>query len=359
MAALRFMLSLLMIPITLFITLSSITGALAVYVHPETSWAIAILGLLLPVTLTMNLLLCIYWAIKKKRWISVPIAAILSNIPYLLSLFQFSPSSNPENDKIRIATYNILNFKNLESNHTSIPDIVNFSESNNVDILCLQEYGESNQENAISPTSRFLSLPYSAKSWSHQTHTSNYGIAILSRYPIISSQNISFDSPTNNAMWADIKIGQDTIRIFNVHMQTTNFSQKEKQLRQQLLKDTPTGGKKAVKEIIMTLKNNLEIRAQQAELLRSIIDTTRFPTIVCGDFNDPPTSYVYRKIRGKLKDSFMTSGNGYGYTYRNLCKLFRIDYVLYSPEIHGTSYRSPSLPWSDHNPVVTGIELVK
>lgn len=67
MAALRFMLSLLMIPITLFIALSSITGALAVYVHPETSWAIAILGLLLPVTLTMNLLLCIYWAIKKKE----------------------------------------------------------------------------------------------------------------------------------------------------------------------------------------------------------------------------------------------------------------------------------------------------
>lgn len=129
MAALRFMLSLLMIPITLFIALSSIMGALAVYVHPETSWTIAILGLLLPATLTMNLCFVYIGQIKKKKWISVPHDTILLNIPISYLYSNFHPLLTPKTIRFASRPYNILNFKNLESNHTSIPDIVNFSES--------------------------------------------------------------------------------------------------------------------------------------------------------------------------------------------------------------------------------------
>ena len=110
-------------------------------------------------------------------------------------------------------------------------------------------------------------------------------------------------------------------------------------------------------ENIFGVEISMKIRATQAQIVRQVIDTTRIPTIVCGDFNDTPSSYTYQHIKGNLKDSFKTRGNGYAYTFRGIHHLLRIDFILYSKEFKCTDYYSPKKEWSDHNPVISEFYL--
>jgi endonuclease/exonuclease/phosphatase (EEP) superfamily protein YafD len=83
------------------------------------------------------------------------------------------------------------------------------------------------------------------------------------------------------------------------------------------------------------------------------VEESPYPVLVCGDFNDVPSSYTYRMARGKLKDGFQTAGQGYAYTYRYYKRMLRIDYIFHSESLQGIDYYSPELDvCSDHNPVI-------
>jgi endonuclease/exonuclease/phosphatase (EEP) superfamily protein YafD len=89
------------------------------------------------------------------------------------------------------------------------------------------------------------------------------------------------------------------------------------------------------------------------------VDESPYPLVVCGDFNDTPASYTYRKIKGGLEDSFVAAGKGYAYTYRYLRRLLRIDYLFYSRDIFkATGYNSPDLEYSDHKPVIVTLGVM-
>jgi len=179
-------------------------------------------------------------------------------------------------------------------------------------------------------------------------------IALFCRYPILQSQEIIFPEESKNmAMWADIDIDGQIIRIFNIHLQTTNLGQNRIKSSDNIDQTTS----RIIKLRDMMNENGM-IRARQSDLIRDLIDESPYPLIVCGDFNDTPASYAYRKIKGNLEDSFRSCGKGYGYTYRYLRKLFRIDYVFYSRNVfRGTWYYSPDLEYSDHKPVIVSLDF--
>lgn len=106
------------------------------------------------------------------------------------------------------------------------------------------------------------------------------------------------------------------------------------------------------------LHENFQKRAVQANLLNQLITTSPYPTLVCGDFNSLPSSYVYHTVKGdKLQDGFKTSGHGYMYTFKYFKHMLRIDYILHSPELKSMDYFSPDLSYSDHNPVVMRVKM--
>ena len=108
------------------------------------------------------------------------------------------------------------------------------------------------------------------------------------------------------------------------------------------------------------IQSNFVKRAEQARQVHAIVQSTRSPLILCGDFNDTPVSYTYQTIRGDLlKDGFKSCGNGYGYTFHGFFDLLRIDFILYSQGIHPVSYYSLPQEWSDHNPVFMGFTLAE
>lgn len=84
------------------------------------------------------------------------------------------------------------------------------------------------------------------------------------------------------------------------------------------------------------------------DLISDIITESKYPVILCGDFNDTPNSYTYYKFKSILEDAFVSVGNGYAYSYRKALSLLRIDYFFYSEEIEPLDFYYKSYPMSDH-----------
>jgi endonuclease/exonuclease/phosphatase (EEP) superfamily protein YafD len=94
-----------------------------------------------------------------------------------------------------------------------------------------------------------------------------------------------------------------------------------------------------------------KIRAYEARILSSSIQKSTLPLIVIGDFNDPPSSYVYHTIRGSLLDAFTSCGWGWGSTYSGPIPFLRIDNIFCSDPIKPTSFEILPTNISDHHPI--------
>jgi endonuclease/exonuclease/phosphatase family metal-dependent hydrolase len=110
------------------------------------------------------------------------------------------------------------------------------------------------------------------------------------------------------------------------------------------------------KSIYRKLANAYHLRAQQARLIALEISKSPYPVIVCGDFNDTPTSFAYHQIAKDLDDSFIKSGKGMGNTYNNnLLPPIRIDYILYSKIFQSSAFSVLNAPYSDHFPIMASV----
>lgn len=319
---------------------------MALYVPPEVFVLFQWIGVLLPLLLLCNLLfllICLY----KRTWYSIcPIIALLANFHYYPHKFQMHHQEKENASEIKFATYNVHEFKMIY-NISSIEQIAAYLFTNKVNTLCLQEVPEDYTIAELK--NKFPSLPYvvvtGGKSKEHQ-------LAILSSYPLDSIATISFPERPNCALFADMTVNNEKIRIGNFHLQTTNWNQ----VKGNLINPKNTSSSWA--DALGTISSNFKFRGRQVDSLRHVLDRSPHPLIISGDFNNTPVSYGYKTIKGDLKDAYREAGNGYGYTYRYFMRLFRIDFVLYSgTKIHAENYRTGSIDFSDHLPVLVDLAI--
>ena len=148
----------------------------------------------------------------------------------------------------------------------------------------------------------------------------------------------------------------DTVRIYNMHLQSIAFGATDYQYMDDLEKNKQTEDIEHSKSIGKRLKKAFIKRARQADLISESIAASPYPVIVCGDFNDTPASYTYHRIAGNLKDAFVESGNGFGKSYVGKFPSFRIDYILHSKQFKAFDFKTIHEELSDHYPVVTYLE---
>lgn len=353
------------IPIILTLLLGGITiVAASAGTYPPTEAAyMPLLVLCIPILLILNLLTCVVWAVLRKLWCIVPLIAIGFNHEYLSAVIQFNSSleypntyiEGENNGFLKVATYNIHNF-GTEITGYSAKEVAQYMQKENVDILCFQEF----DNNGYFPMDSILSI---FSHWRYQlippaTEHNILPIAVFSRYPLINEQYITYPESWNCSMQCDALVGQDTIRILNNHLQTTEASRFQKEWKSEFTTYDIRKEAKVMKSAASILHGNLLKRAEQVESIYRLITDSPHPIIVCGDFNSLPTSYVYRKLTSVLQDGFKTRGKGYMYTYRYYKRLLRIDYIFHSPNLEPYQYYSPNLDLcSDHNPVIMGMKI--
>ncbi|BEG98803.1 endonuclease/exonuclease/phosphatase family protein [Bacteroides sedimenti] len=318
--------------------------------NPNEGILLPLLGLSIVPLIIANLFMLLYWGIRRKLWFVIPLIAVAGNYEYISAKYQFRISSSAPNYKqrlIRIASYNVQAFHDDPSIY-SVEEVTGLMKEYRTDIICFQEFAESPYFSIDSIRLQFRDYPYAILCKGGEKKNN---LAIFSKFPIINNANIAFNSTKNGAMWVDVKVGKTTLRVFNCHLQTTNFNQ-----TRSLLTHVTTAGfyeskKEAAINIMMRLAVNAQKRANQADMLSQMIDTTRYAIVLCGDFNDIPTSYSYHRIKKLLKDGFQSAGSGFESTYRHFHQLLRIDYIFHSKDLIGTKYQTPSFEFSDHNPV--------
>lgn len=342
---------------TAFIACLAIAGALSKFLSPIDNNSLTLFGLFLPAILIVNVLMLLYWLIRFRFWVFIPIIAIATNYSYLMHVFQFPHNEGGKYSSMKqftIGTYNVHSF-NGDPYGYFCKGARTFMKSQEADIICFQEFG-------INPEFNQDSLRATLDDWKYslipkpKNNQPILQLAVFSKYPILRGEYFTYSDSKNTALWIDLDIQGDTIRLFNIHLQTTSVSQTKGNVVKEMKKESFLGVKAAVRILTEDMEINYIKRAYQANYIAKVISESPYPTILCGDFNSIPSSYAYRTIKGKtLIDGFLTAGHGYMYTYKYFKHLFRIDYILTSKEFKGVDYYSWDLDYSDHNPVVMKI----
>lgn len=253
-----------------------------------------------------------------------------------------------------VRLFDVFNWSGKENNGQQL---INFLGESETDIICLQEFMENDSKayNLSRVKQQFPYNPYSYISYNYQAYKRKHGLAIFSKFPILGGEKGSFPGTRNMFIYADVKLPDDTIRIFNTHLESIHLDYQQYNLIDSLNLSVNETTRAEVKRIIKNVKQAYIKRIEQVDIIRKIIDNSPYPVVICGDFNDTPVSYTYKKLKSDLKDSFVESGKGMGTSYQEFIFPLRIDYILHDAKIHSGSHRVIDVEYSDHKPVTANL----
>ncbi len=343
--AVSFLLRFLSVLLTGLLFAAAVLSWYSSRVSPEAGRFWATMGLMMPVILFLNLAVLVVWLVCRRWLVSLlPLAALLWNLGYISAMVQLpDPGDGKGAGDLRVATLNTLGLRRFETRELSAYAIARLMARERVDILCMQEFPVEKNFPPDSIAALFSrEMPY---------FVCDTGEAIASRYPILEHRYVRFPDSGNDYLWADLKVGEDTVRVISVHFQTSGVSSLRHRFRKDYNRDAP------VERLLGEVERNSRIRAQQVREIRSLVDSSRGPLILAGDFNDTPSSYTYRQIRGRLTDGFRAAGSGYGGTFRYIGGLLRIDYIFYDDAFRCVRYRVLPDDVSDHKAVVAELRF--
>ena len=337
------------------------------YISPENFWFLAFTGLAFPIILFANICFVIFWVSQFRLHAIFSIIAILLSAKTGLGFVQLDfRNSKIEKNDIKIMSYNSMLFDlyNWSKNSKSRKIILTSIAEENPEILCLQEFYTSEEKGDFNNIDTVKNI-ITAKNC-HVAFTTtmrekdHWGIATFTKYPILNKGKIEFNTRSNNiCIFTDVLINKDTVRIYNMHLQSISFSKANYKFIADVKDNAADVGNEVEKSksILRRLKKAFVKRAVQADGIALHIANCKHKVIVCGDFNDTPASYVYHTIRADLKDAFIESGSGFEQSYAGKFPRFRIDYILHSKEFKSKNYHHLSETITDHYPIVSYISF--
>ena len=347
-------------------------SCLVPYLNPQRWWFISFFGLGFPILLLMVVFFAIGWLILlKPRYALISGIALLLGIKSISIFFAFHKNQafnyKKEPQTIRVASWNVARFVELKRNNNKGSGVrlkmFDLIKQQDADVLCLQEFHtsiDSSYWDNIKPIQEELGYPYYYFSFDNDGDNHYYSSIIFSRYPIIDTGKIRYPRPTlpDVLLHTDIKVNNDTVRVFTTHLQSLQFGKREydkidkiANARDSLLANS--------RSILAKLKKGFSYRSIQADLAHKIIKDSPHPVILCGDLNDVPNSYTYFTVRGSMQDAFLKKGFGIGRTFTSLSPTLRIDYILADKHFKVKQFKRVLKKYSDHYMLVADLQLKK
>lgn len=327
----------------------------------STFWPAGFIAMTMPAPLLLNIGFLFYWLFGRSFRVLLPLAVLfLAGGFYKRGLaINLFPDKANENDKtLTVLSFNVRIFNVYEHlrpnnrfdlSNNSIDWVKNFP----ADVFCLQEFYNEPGNKVYGTVEKIWkgNGKYAFVSKSLVNHVGGqFGLAIFSSYPIINKGTIRFGKLTqNHAMYVDLKMQEDTIRVYNFHLQSMSIEEKE-------IVDSYSGESdvraKRSKQLARRLKMGFVKRSAQVDTLVAHFQASPYPVIIACDLNDTPYSYSYDKLDGLLNNAFTKAGNGFGATYNGKLPFLRIDNQFFGNEFKISDFKvHTEVPYSDHFPV--------
>lgn len=348
------------------------------FIDPNFIVFFAFLGLTYPVLLILNLAALIYWIVKRKRQYVYSLLLLILGIVPLRNFFQitfFDTELNTEKS-FKVMTFNVRVFDlyNWSTNTETKDNIVKFILREKPDVICFQEYyrGDKIHFSVNDELKDSLGLQYIYEHFTGYTvpknkkGKNNFGTAIYSKYPIIKEGLIEFvNEKSNNCIYADIVVHEDTVRVYNGHLGSIRLQQADYVFLGDDNADNYASKKDKEQNILNRMIQAYQKRADQTVQMMQEINQSPYPAVLCVDLNDVPLSYAYRQISAVLIDAFVQAGNGVDGTYigdnffNRIFSVNRIDYIFSDERFNVANFQTHTEDLSDHRAVTVEIELKK
>jgi len=366
----------LMLTLNILAVIALLTAYAACYISPARYWFLAFFGLAYPYLLMLNLFFVLVWLLFWKRFIWISILAILMGFTQFFSIIQYRKpaSQNVLAGSMKIISYNVHSLYEIHNSKSKskgrmLSKVTDFLIQQNPDILCIQEFF-LRSEDSLKVLQKFTgglhTNYYFLKNYLEiKDKRKIFAIATFSRYPITGMGHLQINSRNIFAIYTDLAMGRDTVRVYNIHLESIRFGKNDYSFYAQLTDqakepDDNFDLSEGFFKIFSKLKKAFVIRANQVDALKENIKRSPYPVIICGDFNDTPASYTYHQMTSGFHDSFCKAGTGFlGSTYAGNFPSFRIDYILYDDFFTAFNYSKHSIDLSDHYPVQVFLKIAK
>lgn len=346
------------------------------FISPQTWWIPALTGLLYPPLLLVNVGFILFWLYRRSRYVFLSLLVVLSGYHLLRPAFACHLSSwtsvVPQSDSsvVRLMSYNVKNFDlyNWTKNAEARGKMMELIRQQKPDIICFQEF--YSQDDTLFDNVRYLNEELKYPYYNFQKtltlrQTDHWGIAIFSRYPLLNPRRIDFGNSEHNiAMSVDAVVHNDTIRVYNTHLQSIHLGNTDlkyvQNIGDKLEHNNTSEHLRSIGNIAEKLRTAYIKRGTQANMLANDMQQSPYKQMLCGDFNDTPASFVYRRLSQGLQDTYLRDGIGFGGTYDlGLLPSFRIDYILADTSfvVHDFDVINNEKNQSDHYPISTVVEV--
>ena len=228
---------------------------------------------------------------------------------------------------------------------TYLDEVIKFLKTADADIIALQEVVEDERGNLVEIIAKELGYEYVhaigmnmpvrflPKYKKDDEKTIKFGTAILSKYKIVDNKIYELvDENKRLVIGADIKIGNETLHIFSIHLKHTH-------------------------------QKPSEIQDVETENLLKLLPEKN--TVVMGDFNALPESSVIKKMSQVLKNAGENFITPTWSVFKDGCTcvtkdgeiIYQLDYIFTSKDIKTNSFKVYESKASDHLPISAMIEI--
>ncbi|PCI11381.1 MAG: endonuclease [Flavobacteriaceae bacterium] len=311
------------------------------YLSPKTFGIITVFSLAVPVLIVLNILFVTYWIVKLKKQFLLSVLILAVGFNQLNLLYKIADKEILLTDDLKVMSYNVRLFNiykwKKEGKEETLKLVSDFIENKDPDIICFQEFLTDYDVN--------FDYQYKYIQRNANKKISYFGLAIFSKYKIINKGSLNFKESANNTIFVDIIKNKDTIRVYNVHLES-----------QQIQLNKENFGEKDTERLLKRLRKTFQKQVTQAEQIVTHEATCKYKTIVMGDFNNTAFSWAYHKIKVDKNDAFVEAGKGFGKSYDYFFPA-RIDFILTDKAFEINNFKTYNIKYSDHFPIMARLRI--
>jgi endonuclease/exonuclease/phosphatase family metal-dependent hydrolase len=363
----------LLVAVNILIAAFFCIGCYAKYFPPDHWWFVGFFTLASFYLFIILLIFFFIWLFARSRSSIFFIIIVIATLKPINNIIPFRFSSSfsiaKQPNSLRVMSWNVESFRILDykTHPEEKQQMINLINQYKPDIACFQEMScADSSKTAFYQLRDFvdsLHFPYYYYSYDigddyyPRTHT-HYGKIIFSRVPLINKTTVKHYPNDYNFtfQYSDVVINNDTLRIFNCHLQTMkltddNLNYIDSFSLHQYNKIKESEG------ILTKLKHSFPKRQEQSTYVKSELNKSPYPVILCGDFNDVPNSYAYETVGSGLQNAFEKKGVGFGRTFSDILPTLRIDNIIVDKKLTVLQFIRIKKKLSDHYPIITDISL--